>query len=206
MNVLIDIILPQCTRNSLCVNCGTPAPRGLGFGNVCIKFGTFVCDLCKTSHQAISHRVKSASMSVWTLDEVQGMYLGSLASQHVLCSALLCSHVTTLCSARVPPGWQPQGQRDVAVPCPGSRRAVRQCQKREAQTGRRRGGLQAVRGRLLREGALQGRGSREWQFACQAADASAYSPSPFEASPQHSSVRCPHSHRGGFVARHGPNL
>ena len=44
-----------------------------GFGNVCVKFGTFVCDLCKTSHQAVSHRVKSVTMSTWTLEEVEAL-------------------------------------------------------------------------------------------------------------------------------------
>ena len=39
--------------------------------NVCVKHKTFVCDLCKTSHQAISHRVKSVSTSNWTMEEVQ---------------------------------------------------------------------------------------------------------------------------------------
>ena len=37
---------------------------------VCVKYKTFVCDLCKTSHQAISHRVKSLTMSAWTMEEV----------------------------------------------------------------------------------------------------------------------------------------
>lgn len=57
----------------LCPNCGTQAPAGIGFGSICMKFKTFVCDLCKTSHQAISHRVKSISMSTWTLDEVYSL-------------------------------------------------------------------------------------------------------------------------------------
>ena len=35
-----------------------------------MKFQTFVCNNCKTSHQAYSHRVKSATMSNWTGDEV----------------------------------------------------------------------------------------------------------------------------------------
>lgn len=59
--------------NCTCPNCHTPAPRGIGFGSVCVKFGTFVCDMCKTSHQAISHRVKSVSMSAWTLEEVRAL-------------------------------------------------------------------------------------------------------------------------------------
>ena len=65
--------LRKLEANSRCANCHTAAPRGIGFGNVCVKFGTFVCDLCKTSHQAVSHRVKSVSMSTWTLEEVQAL-------------------------------------------------------------------------------------------------------------------------------------
>ena len=65
--------LRKLEENSRCVNCHAAAPRGIGFGNVCVKFGTFVCDMCKTSHQAVSHRVKSASMSTWTLEEVQAL-------------------------------------------------------------------------------------------------------------------------------------
>jgi hypothetical protein len=56
--------------NRSCPNCGTPAPTGLGFGNICVKYQTFVCNDCKSSHQAISHRCKSVSMSTWTIDEV----------------------------------------------------------------------------------------------------------------------------------------
>jgi hypothetical protein len=62
--------LRRLESNMKCPNCGTPAQPGIGFGNVCVKFKTFVCDLCKTSHQAISHRVKSFSMSTWTMEEV----------------------------------------------------------------------------------------------------------------------------------------
>jgi hypothetical protein len=38
-----------------------------------VKYSTFVCDMCKTSHQAISHRCKSVSMSTWTLAEVNAL-------------------------------------------------------------------------------------------------------------------------------------
>ena len=39
--------LRKLEQNMVCPNCGTKAPVGLGFGNVCVKFNTFVCDLCK---------------------------------------------------------------------------------------------------------------------------------------------------------------
>jgi len=55
--------------NRECVNCKIQSR--LGFGAVCVKFKTFVCNNCKSSHQAFSHRVKSVSMSEWTLDEVK---------------------------------------------------------------------------------------------------------------------------------------
>ena len=59
--------------NLTCPNCGSESSAGLGFGSVCVKFKTFVCDMCKTSHQAISHRVKSVTMSEWTMDEVKDL-------------------------------------------------------------------------------------------------------------------------------------
>lgn len=70
---LAQMLLKKLRRlepNMSCPNCGSPAQAGIGFGNVCVKFKTFVCDLCKTSHQAVSHRVKSISMSTWTVEEV----------------------------------------------------------------------------------------------------------------------------------------
>eukprot|EP01036_Dinobryon_divergens_P024227 gene24227-32658_t len=70
---MADIMLKKLRKleaNMICPNCGTRAQAGIGFGNVCVKFKTFICDSCKTSHQAISHRVKSITMSNWTSDEV----------------------------------------------------------------------------------------------------------------------------------------
>jgi hypothetical protein len=49
-----DAILKKLRRldsNMVCPNCGTPGQRGIGFGNVCVKFSTFVCDLCKLGTQ-----------------------------------------------------------------------------------------------------------------------------------------------------------
>ena len=63
--------LRRLPANMVCANCGSDAQKGIGFGNICVAFKTFVCDYCKTSHQAISHRVKSVSMSEWTMDEVR---------------------------------------------------------------------------------------------------------------------------------------
>ena len=40
--------------NMSCPNCGTQAQAGIGFGNVCVKFKTFVCDSCKLT-AAIHH-------------------------------------------------------------------------------------------------------------------------------------------------------
>lgn len=79
--------LRKLPENMNCPNCNTPAAQGIGFGNVCVKFKTFVCDMCKTSHQAISHRVKSVSMSTWTLEEVKELLDenvgGNNAARHV---------------------------------------------------------------------------------------------------------------------------
>jgi hypothetical protein len=60
--------LARVPGNTVCANCGTT--RKFGFGTVCIKYLTFVCNNCKSSHQAISHRCKSLTMSAWTDGEV----------------------------------------------------------------------------------------------------------------------------------------
>mmetsp|Transcript_62305 Transcript_62305/g.179203 ORF Transcript_62305/g.179203 Transcript_62305/m.179203 type:complete len:456 (+) Transcript_62305:150-1517(+) len=56
--------LARLPSNCICPNCGTH--KQFGFSTVCIKFHTFVCNHCKSSHQAISHRCKSLTMSSWT--------------------------------------------------------------------------------------------------------------------------------------------
>jgi hypothetical protein len=60
--------LARLSSNIVCANCGTE--KKFGFSTVCIKFFTFVCNDCKSSHQAISHRCKSLTMSSWTDAEV----------------------------------------------------------------------------------------------------------------------------------------
>lgn len=65
--------LRRLESNMVCPNCGTRAPQGVGFANVCVKFKIFICDYCKSSHAAISHRVKSITMSEWTVDEASAL-------------------------------------------------------------------------------------------------------------------------------------
>ena len=60
--------LSRLPENCICANCGTTSRYG--FSSVCIKYLTFVCNLCKTAHQAVSHRCKSLSMSSWDQGEV----------------------------------------------------------------------------------------------------------------------------------------
>ena len=74
--VLLSILPPnpkslRFARRSVCPNCG--ARKEFGFSSVCIKYKTFVCDNCKSSHQAISHRCKSLTMSTWSQEEVDSM-------------------------------------------------------------------------------------------------------------------------------------
>ena len=65
--------LARLKSNCTCANCGNF--NKFGFNTVCIKFHTFVCNECKASHQAISHRCKSLTMSSWTHEEVQELEL-----------------------------------------------------------------------------------------------------------------------------------
>lgn len=39
--------LRKLESNMVCPNCGTRGQQGVGFGNVCVKFKTFICDSCK---------------------------------------------------------------------------------------------------------------------------------------------------------------
>lgn len=60
--------LAKSPENCRCANCETYSK--FGFSTVCIKYYTFVCNLCKTAHQAVSHRCKSLTMSSWDQGEV----------------------------------------------------------------------------------------------------------------------------------------
>ncbi len=60
--------LARLPSNCVCANCGTTSK--FGFSTVCIKYYTFVCNSCKSAHQAISHRCKSLTMSSWDQGEV----------------------------------------------------------------------------------------------------------------------------------------
>lgn len=61
--------LARFDGNTTCANCGVRNAK-FGFSTVCIKFHTFVCNDCKSSHQAVSHRCKSLTMSSWSAAEV----------------------------------------------------------------------------------------------------------------------------------------
>uniref|UniRef100_A0AAV1TSR2 Arf-GAP domain-containing protein n=1 Tax=Peronospora matthiolae TaxID=2874970 RepID=A0AAV1TSR2_9STRA len=63
--------LKKLEANKTCVNCG--AYNRFGHQNVCEKVRAFVCSTCKSAHQSFSMRVKSVSMSNWTMDEVDAL-------------------------------------------------------------------------------------------------------------------------------------
>lgn len=70
--------LRRLPANRLCPSC--PASAALGFRDVCVKFGAFVCSDCKAAHQAFSHRVKSLGMSTFEGVEVDTLRSGGNAS------------------------------------------------------------------------------------------------------------------------------
>ncbi|KAG7400906.1 Arf-GAP domain and FG repeat-containing protein 2 [Phytophthora boehmeriae] len=63
--------LKKLEANKTCVNCGNY--NRFGHQNICEKVKTFVCSNCKSAHQSYSMRVKSVSMSNWTMDEVDAL-------------------------------------------------------------------------------------------------------------------------------------
>ena len=48
--------LRRLPANKVCGTC--PYEDRMGFKNVCMKFKIFICDDCKSGHQAFSHRCK----------------------------------------------------------------------------------------------------------------------------------------------------
>lgn len=64
--------LRRLPENKNCAACREVCENPMGFPSVCVKFKTFVCSKCKSSHQSFSHRVKHYSMSTFTLAEVEG--------------------------------------------------------------------------------------------------------------------------------------
>lgn len=60
--------LRKMQDNCACPNC--EAVDDMGFRQVSVMFGTFVCSNCKAAHQAFSHRVKSVGMSTFSAEEV----------------------------------------------------------------------------------------------------------------------------------------
>ena len=48
--------LRRLPENRMCGSCRHEDK--LGFKNVCVKFQIFICDDCKSAHQAYSHRCK----------------------------------------------------------------------------------------------------------------------------------------------------
>ncbi|KAF4325154.1 hypothetical protein BBO99_00000504 [Phytophthora kernoviae] len=63
--------LKKLEANKTCVNCGNY--NRFGHQNICEKVKTFVCSNCKSAHQSYSMRVKSVSMSNWTMEEVDAL-------------------------------------------------------------------------------------------------------------------------------------
>ena len=63
--------LARLPANTICPQCGTE--KKFGFSTICMKYKTFVCNMCKAGHTAISHRCKSLTMSSWTVTEVQSL-------------------------------------------------------------------------------------------------------------------------------------
>ncbi|KMS96554.1 hypothetical protein BVRB_8g201970 [Beta vulgaris subsp. vulgaris] len=57
--------------NRRCINCNSMGPQ-----YVCTNFWTFVCMICSGIHREFTHRVKSVSMSKFTLQEVEALQNG----------------------------------------------------------------------------------------------------------------------------------
>jgi len=61
--------LRRLPENRVCPNC--LKEDSLGFHAVCMPYKTFICGDCKSAHQSFSHRTKSVTQSIWTMEEVK---------------------------------------------------------------------------------------------------------------------------------------
>ncbi|KAH8739077.1 ARF GTPase activating protein [Cryptosporidium ryanae] len=70
-NSLTEIILSfqkSCNFNRKCANCNDIGPN-----YICLDFGTFICSTCSGIHREFNHKIKSISLSNWTLNEVKNI-------------------------------------------------------------------------------------------------------------------------------------
>ncbi|KAJ0078469.1 hypothetical protein Patl1_23573 [Pistacia atlantica] len=63
--------LMKLPPNRRCINCNSLGPQ-----YVCTNFWTFVCMTCSGIHREFTHRVKSVSMSKFSLQEVEALQNG----------------------------------------------------------------------------------------------------------------------------------
>ena len=63
--------LSKLNENKKCINYNTLVPQ-----YVCTNFWTFVCLTCSGIHWEFTHRVKSISMSKFTVTEVTALHYG----------------------------------------------------------------------------------------------------------------------------------
>ncbi|CAK8576420.1 unnamed protein product [Lathyrus sativus] len=63
--------LMKLPPNRRCINCNSLGPQ-----YACTTFWTFICITCSGIHREFTHRVKSVSMSKFTLKEVDALQSG----------------------------------------------------------------------------------------------------------------------------------
>eukprot|EP00249_Psilotum_nudum_P020576 c27765_g1_i2 orf=138-2021(+) len=67
---IIRSLLKQ-SSNRRCINCNSMGPQ-----YICLNFWTFVCTTCSGIHREFTHRVKSVSLSKFTVQEVSALQSG----------------------------------------------------------------------------------------------------------------------------------
>ena len=79
-----------------------------GFKNVCSKFGTFVCDGCKSAHQGISHRCKTIGQASFTAEDIELLRRGNDYAEKTYLGRLTRAQVCAMAPKGNPPAveWQ----------------------------------------------------------------------------------------------------
>jgi hypothetical protein len=79
-----------------------------GFKSVCSKFGTFVCDGCKSAHQGISHRCKTIGQASFTPEDIELLRRGNDYAEKAWLGRLTRAQICAMAPKGNPPAieWQ----------------------------------------------------------------------------------------------------
>eukprot|EP01047_Picozoa_sp_COSAG01_P083829 COSAG01_NODE_17716_length_1129_cov_2.769903_1_plen_231_part_10 len=100
-------LLRKFPSNKSCATCKMENQM-FGFKNICVKYGVFICDGCKSAHQGISHRCKTIGQATFTAEDVALCILGNDHARKTWLGKLTRAQVCQMAPEGNPPAteWQ----------------------------------------------------------------------------------------------------